>query len=119
MAELSLLVKLVGNSASLDKATASGTKGLAAVGGAIGTADDAVKNFAGGVGVAGRRAGGAGRHRGGKGAGGIRADGPAAADQTASSPSVCIGCVFFADLWGIVRLELATQLGSGAKFLLR
>ena len=49
MAELSLLVKLVGNSASLDKATASGTKGLAAVGGAIGTADDAVKKFTGGV----------------------------------------------------------------------
>lgn len=49
MAELSLLVKLVGNSASLDRATASGTKGLAAVGGAIGTADDAVRNFAGGV----------------------------------------------------------------------
>lgn len=53
MAELSLLVKLVGNSASLDRATASGTKGLAAVGGAIGTADDAVKNFAGGVGALG------------------------------------------------------------------
>ena len=83
MAELSLLVKLVGNSASLDKATASGTKGLAAVGGAIGTADDAVKQFTGGVLSLGGALGALGGIAAGKALAGFVADGLAAADQTA------------------------------------